>query len=95
MSKPHPTPFRRLTCTDVRFVEVDFPHQLLPCLLIQFSEGISLLLEDQSAIPLATEFREVLLTFLRGFMSSFWCLLIQKSSAPQSPKTLERLHKRF
>jgi hypothetical protein len=56
MSKPHPTPSRRPACTDVRFVEVDFPRQLRPRLVIQFSSGISLLLEDQAAVPLAAEF---------------------------------------
>jgi hypothetical protein len=56
MSKPHPRPPRRLTCTDVRFVEVDFPRQLRPRLVIQFSEGLSLLLEDQAAVPLAADF---------------------------------------
>ncbi len=56
MSKPRPNSSRRLTCTDVRFVEVDFPRQLRPRLVIQFSEGLSLLLEDQAAVPLAAEF---------------------------------------
>ena len=56
MSKPHPRPPRRFTCTDIRFVEVDFPRQLRPRLVIQFSEGLSLLLEDQAAVPLAADF---------------------------------------
>ncbi len=56
MSKPRPAPSRRLTCTDVSFVEVDFPRQLRPRLVIEFSQGLSLLLEDQAAIPLAAEF---------------------------------------
>lgn len=56
MSKSHPTSSRRPTCTDVRFVEVDFPRQLRPRLVIEFSEGLSLLLEDHAAIPLAAEF---------------------------------------
>jgi hypothetical protein len=56
MSKPRPTPSRRLTCTDLRFVEVDFPRQLQPRLAIEFSEGLSLLLEDHAAIPLAADF---------------------------------------
>ena len=51
-----PTPSRRLTCADVRFVEVDFPRQLRPRLVIEFSEGLSLLLEDEAAIPLGAEF---------------------------------------
>ena len=56
MSKSRPAPSRRLTCTDVRFVEVDFPRQLRPRLVIEFSEGLSLLLEDQAAVPLAAAF---------------------------------------
>ncbi len=56
MSKPRPTPSRRPTCTNVCFVEVDFPRQLRPRLVIEFSEGLSLLLEDHAGIPLAAEF---------------------------------------
>jgi hypothetical protein len=59
MSKSRATPSRRLSCADVRFVEVDFPHTLRPRLVIEFSDGLSLLLEDQSAIPLAAEFVSV------------------------------------
>lgn len=56
MSKSCPASSRRLACTDVRFVEVDFPRELRPRLVIEFSEGLSLLLEDHAAIPLAAEF---------------------------------------
>jgi hypothetical protein len=56
MSRSCPAPSRRPACTDVRFVEVDFPRQLRPRLVIEFSEGLSLLLEDHAAIPLAAEF---------------------------------------
>ena len=56
MHKSRPVSSRRPTCTDFRFVEVDFPRQLRPRLVIQFSEGLSLLLEDQTAVPLAAEF---------------------------------------
>jgi len=56
MSKSHLKSSRRVTCTDVRFVEVDFPRQLRPRIVIEFNHGLSLLLEDQSAIPLAAEF---------------------------------------
>lgn len=56
MSKPHPDPSRRLTCTDARFVEVEFPRQLRPRLVIEFSEGLRLLLEDDAAVPLAADF---------------------------------------
>ena len=56
MSKPRPDPSRRLTCTDANFVEVEFPRQLRPRLVIEFSEGLRLLLEDDAAVPLAAEF---------------------------------------
>jgi hypothetical protein len=58
MPKPRPAPSSRLTCSKVRFVEVEvaFPRQLRPRVVVQFCEGLSLLLEDQSAIPLAAEF---------------------------------------
>ena len=56
MSKSRPAPSRRPVCTDVRFVEVEFPRQLQPRLAIEFSEGLSLLLEDQAAVALAAEF---------------------------------------
>ena len=56
MSKPRPAPSRRPACTDVRFVEVDFPRTLRPRLAIEFSEDLSLLLEDHTAVPLAAEF---------------------------------------
>ena len=56
MSRSRPAPSAQLACTDFKFVEVDFPRQLRPRLVIEFTEGLSLLLEDQSAIPLAAEF---------------------------------------
>ena len=56
MSKSRATRSRRLTFTDVRFVQVEFPRQLQPRLVIEFSQGLSLLLEDQAAIPIAAEF---------------------------------------
>jgi hypothetical protein len=59
MSKPHPTPTRRLTCADVRLVEVDHPRQIRLRLVIEFSDGLSLLLENQASIPLAAEFVSV------------------------------------
>lgn len=55
-AQTRPTPSRRFTSTDVRFVEVHFPRTLRPRLVIEFSQGLSLLLEEQSAIPLAAEF---------------------------------------
>ena len=59
MFKPHPNPSHRLTCTEVRFVEVNFPRLLRPRLAIESSEGLSFLLEDQAAISLAAEFMAI------------------------------------
>jgi hypothetical protein len=56
MSKPRSVPSRRLVCTDLHFVEVDFPRTLQPRLVIQFSQGLSLLLEDHASVPLAADF---------------------------------------
>ena len=56
MSKSYPGPSRPLKCSDARFVEVEFPRQLRPRLVIEFAEGLSLLLEDHDAVPLAADF---------------------------------------
>ena len=56
MSKPRSAPSSRLICSDFRFVGVDFPRQLRPRLIIKLNEGLLLLLEDQSVVPLAAAF---------------------------------------
>ncbi len=56
MSSPDPGSPQPLKCTDVRFVEVEFPRQLRPRLVIEFGEGLSILLEDRDAVPLAAQF---------------------------------------
>ncbi|QTN33050.1 hypothetical protein HZ994_12230 [Akkermansiaceae bacterium] len=56
MSSSDPGYPQPLKCTDARFVEVEFPRQLRPRLVIEFSEGLSLLLEDRDAVPLAADF---------------------------------------
>ena len=56
MSKTRTTRPSHLTYTAVRFVEVDFLRQLHPEVVIEFSEGLSLLLEDQVTVPLTAEF---------------------------------------
>lgn len=47
---------RRVVCEDVRFAEVEFPRPVRPRLVIEFSGGLSLLVEDRQAIDLAGEF---------------------------------------
>ena len=51
MSPSDSRPPRPLTCSDVRFAEVEIPAVLRPRMVIEFSEGLSLLLEDRAAIP--------------------------------------------
>lgn len=55
MSRSHPSSTRRLTCTDVRFVEAEFPRPVTPRLVLTFNEGLSILLEKPADIDLACE----------------------------------------
>jgi hypothetical protein len=54
MSKPR-VESRSLSCTAVDFVEVEFPQSITPRLVLQFSQGISILLEKPDDIALASE----------------------------------------
>jgi hypothetical protein len=45
-----------LKCEDASFAEIAIPTSITPRLVIRCSEGLSLLIENQSAIPLAAEF---------------------------------------
>jgi hypothetical protein len=55
MSEPR-VKSRRLSCTAVDSVEVDFPQPITPRLVLQFSEGISIL----AATPLRTSGQDFL-----------------------------------
>ena len=46
----------RLACESVHFAEVEFARSFSPRLVVQFSEGLSILVEDASAVDLAAEF---------------------------------------
>ena len=46
----------RVACESVRFAEVEFPKVIEPRLVVRFSDGLSLLVEDRQAIDLAAEF---------------------------------------
>lgn len=65
MSSPDPGSPQPLKCTSARFVEVEFPRQLRPRLVIEFGEGLSILLEDRDAVPLAADF----ITAFRGHLA--------------------------
>jgi|GEM_PF-911905 len=47
---------RRAECEDVRFAEVEFDLPTKPGLIIEFSGGLKLLVEDASVVDLAAEF---------------------------------------
>ncbi len=47
---------RRAVCEDVRFAEVDFDRPAKPGLIVEFSGGLKLLVEDASVVDLAAEF---------------------------------------
>ena len=47
---------RRAVCENVRFAEVEFDRPTKPGLIIEFSDGLKLLVEDARAVDLAAEF---------------------------------------
>ncbi len=55
-----------IVCEDVNFVEIEFPHSITPRLVISYSEGLSVLVENRAAIPLAAEFVIAFRTLERG-----------------------------
>jgi hypothetical protein len=63
MSKPR-VKSRSLSCTAVDFVEVEFPQSITPRLVLQFSEGISILLEKPDDILFASELVAAIRTHL-------------------------------
>lgn len=46
----------RARCESVHFSEVEFPKPVAARLVIQFSEGLSLLVADESSVGLAAQF---------------------------------------
>ena len=64
MSRSASSTTRRLTCTDVRFLEADFPRPVTPRLVLTFNEGISILLEKSADIDLACDLVAALRTRL-------------------------------
>lgn len=56
MRKKRPAARSRAACQEVRFVEVEWPAPVRPRLVVSFSGGLHLLLEDERAVGLAAEF---------------------------------------
>ena len=47
---------RRAVCEDVRFAEIEFDRPAKAGLVVEFSGGLKLLVEDASVVDLAAEF---------------------------------------
>lgn len=47
---------KRAVCESVEFAEVEFTAPVLPRLVIRFSDGLSILVENERAVPLAASF---------------------------------------
>ena len=56
LRKRSPLPGRPTVCEDVPFAEVEFTRPVMPRLAVQFIDGLSILIEDQSAVSLAARF---------------------------------------
>ncbi len=54
---------KRAECESVEFAEVEFAAPVVPRLVIRFSDGLSVLVEDERSVPLAAtliaEFRRL------------------------------------
>jgi hypothetical protein len=46
----------RAECESVQFAEVEFTAPVVPRLVIRFSDGLSVLVEDERSVPLAAAF---------------------------------------
>jgi hypothetical protein len=47
---------KRADCESVQFAEVEFATPVVPRLVIRFSDGLSVLVEDERSVPLAAAF---------------------------------------
>ena len=47
---------KRAECESVQFAEVEFAAPVVPRLVIRFSGGLSVLVEDERSVPLAAAF---------------------------------------
>lgn len=58
MRKKRPTTASRrvVSCQEVRFVEVEWPAPVRPRLVVTYSDGLQLVLEDEGAAQVAAEF---------------------------------------
>lgn len=59
-------PSSPLKCESLHFAEVEFARPITPRLVIQFSEGLSILVENKDAIDLAARFIVAFRAFEEG-----------------------------
>lgn len=57
---------KRAECESVQFAEVEFTAPVIPRLVIRFSDGLSVLVEDERSVPLAAAFITAFRTHERG-----------------------------
>lgn len=57
---------KRAECESVKYAKVEFTAPVLPRLVIRFSDGLSILVENERAIPLAAVFLDEFRGFGKG-----------------------------
>ena len=57
---------KRAECESVQFAEVEFAAPVVPRLVIRFSDGLSVLVEDERSVPLAAAFLAEFRRFGKG-----------------------------
>lgn len=65
MREKRSTARSRAVCQEVRFLEVELPAPIRPRLVVTFSDGLHLLLEDENAACVAAKFIVAYRTALR------------------------------
>ena len=57
---------KRAECESVQFAEVEFTAPVEPRLVIRFSDGLSVLVENERSVPLAAAFLAEFRRFRKG-----------------------------
>jgi hypothetical protein len=57
---------KRAECESVEFAEVEFATPVVPRLVIRFSDGLSVLVENECSVPLAAAFLAEFRLFRKG-----------------------------
>lgn len=57
---------KRAECESVQFAKVEFAAPVVPRLVIRFSDGLSVLVEDERSVPLAAAFIAAFRAYEKG-----------------------------